>query len=807
MSAVLFKKFLTPFILVCALAACDAAEDRAKDHLANGKRLAAEGEYIKASLEFRNALRLDETLVEARYAYAVILVDQKNLRGALEQFKAVVTDDPTFVPARLRMAELFLVGGALDDAALMMEAAFAEAPNDPEVLALDATVHYRRGNREEALAQAEAALALAPNLITALLVKIADRIDSGASDEAMALLDRSIAEDPDNGSLHVVRLNLLNQQGDRQATEAQLRRLIEIYPEDGDLPITLARLRFLQGDRDEAEALLRASAAQRQDDSRAALAVVQFLREVDGESAARSELERLSSSEPDRVDYIIALAATEFDSGEREAAIARLRAAIDRESFDTVGRTRARTALASMLIVQGDLEMAEVILNQTLAADGEDADALTLRGRVLLDRDQIEPAVTDLRNALSQRPASPTILMLMAAANLRLGNEAQAEDNLSQAARVSGYAPEPVRRYVVQLLAGGRPDIAEKVLEDALEANGRRADLLAAIGEIRLVQQNWVGARRVGEELKSLPVVKGTVANAADRILAAALEGEGKSDQSVSLLEASWNQAGGGDRMAIRALTDAYLKNGQQDRAVEFLDSVVARYPNNIDALIQRSRVYIAARDISTAQTTLEKAVALQPANPAPRMALLEVLIGTDQIDAAIAEARDALAKSEVDAPAIRLVLATQLAQTGQRAAAIAEYDILYDQFPANPAVANNLASLLYTGTPTEEEIERAYVIARPLRNQRAAQFRETYGWSVFLRGNTREALAVLEPLGEVLTDSPLAQLHLGLVYEAVGRPEDAKRVLEAALALAEAGAPFEARDRAEAALARIGSN
>lgn len=804
MHGVTLRKFGLISIIPLFLAACDSPEERAEDHFQRGQQLAEAGDITKAVLEFRNTLQLDETRVDARYAYAVILIEQKNLRAALEQLKAVVNQDPTYVPARLRMAELFLIGGALDDALAMTEAALEQSPQDPEVLAVNATVHYRRGETAKALKGAAAALAIDPTTTSAVLVRVAERIDNGVPSEAIGLLDAAIEAAPEDGALHLVRLNILNELGDRRGTEAQLRRLIEIFPDDGNLPITLARLRFREGDRAEAEALLRASAAKREDDSKSALAVVQFLREVDGEDAARAELESLSKASPDRVDYVIALAAAEFNNGEQEEAIARLQSAIQREDAATGAKTRARTALASMLIVRGELIAAEQLLNETLAADAEDAEALTLRGRVLLDLNKTEPSLADLRNALKQRPSSPTVLLLMAQANQRLGNSAQAEDNLSQAARASGYAAEPVRRYIVQLISTGRPDIAEKVLDDALAANGQRGDLLAAIGEIRLSREDWIGARRAGQDLRAVTDGDTGLNVAADRILAAALAGEGKTDQSVELLERSWQQAGGGDPLAVRALTDAYLRSGQQDRAIQFLDRVIEEYPDNVDALVQRSRVHLAARDIASAEEVLKRAIAAEPTNANPRMALLQVLAGTGRNEAAIEEARKGLEMIEGEMPSMRLILALQLSQMGRDDEALVEYEALYEQYPSAAPVANNLASLLVSGEPTEEDIERAYLIARPLRSEPTPQFRETYGWTLFLRGNTREAITVLESTLSDLSDDPLARLHLGLAYEKGGQLDDARRTIEKALQLADAGAAFSKRDVAEAALTRL---
>ena len=50
--------------LIMALAGCGGAENRAAKYLAKARELFDQGEYAKAQLEVRNALKIEEKLVE-----------------------------------------------------------------------------------------------------------------------------------------------------------------------------------------------------------------------------------------------------------------------------------------------------------------------------------------------------------------------------------------------------------------------------------------------------------------------------------------------------------------------------------------------------------------------------------------------------------------------------------------------------------------------------------------------------------------------------------------------------------------------
>jgi cellulose synthase operon protein C len=83
-----------------------------------------------------------------------------------------------------------------------------------------------------------------------------------------------------------------------------------------------------------------------------------------------------------------------------------------------------------------------------------------------------------------------------------------------------------------------------------------------------------------------------------------------------------------------------------------------------------------------------------------------------------------------------------------------------------------------------EPSLARAEVIARRLRGLDAAAFQDTYGWIALRRGNLDEALAHLEPAAKGLPDDLLTQYHLGMLYDKLGRKDDAIAQLGIALKL-----------------------
>jgi tetratricopeptide (TPR) repeat protein len=155
---------------------------------------------------------------------------------------------------------------------------------------------------------------------------------------------------------------------------------------------------------------------------------------------------------------------------------------------------------------------------------------------------------------------------------------------------------------------------------------------------------------------------------------------------------------------------------------------------------------------------------------------------GRDEDAAAVLE------KGLTDAPGVPSLMwikAGELEKSGDIDGAIAIYEDLYEQDSSNLIVANNLASLITTHRASEEELERAFSIARRLRNSDLAPFQDTYGWIEYRRGNFNEAIDHLEKAAIGLPNDPLVQFHYGMALVAVDQKESAKTQLERALAIA----------------------
>ena len=783
------------------LGACDSAEERKQSHFDRGLELVEAGEPDRAFLEFTNALRIDSAFVPAHRELGRLHLAAGRPGPATGHFREVIDREPEDLETRLALARILLDARNVEAAGAQADAALDLAPDDPRALELRASVDLLTGDMEAALTRARAALAADPAAALARLVLVAERVRAEDPRGALALLEAAPASAEDDLALDLIRIQILEGLGDRAAVGDLLRALVDRQPDDVGLRLALVRW-HLQGDPpdlDAAEAGLRAAADLTPDEVGPRLQVVDFLRRTRGEPAARAELEALiAAGGPGAAAYERALALAEAAAGERDAAIARLEGIAARED-DPEAADAARLLIARLLDGPDAADRRAALVDQVLSRDPANAEALAMRAEAAIRDDRAGDAILDLRTALEQAPRDPALLELLALAHEREGDAALAAERRALAVQASNSAPGPTLRYARQLLAENRLGTAEAILLDALARAPREPRLLAALAEIRLRREDYDGAREATLALEALG--SPDEARRAELMRAATLFGEGRTEETLSLLEEGWRSRG--DALDMEALARAYAGAGEMERADDFLAQVLADNPDDVRAMQLLAEVRAVRGEGEAAEALLRRALEVAPADPGVHLQLWGVLEGAGRTEDAAAALEAGLAAAPDD-PRLRMSDAMRRERDADAEGAIAVYERLYAENPDDLIVSNNLASLLSDHREDAESLERAAVIARRLRGSPIPALQDTYGWTLHLTGENAQAVAVLREAAPQLPDSATAQYHLGMAYAAIGQDALALEQLERALTLAEAGAPFPHRTRAEAELARL---
>jgi tetratricopeptide (TPR) repeat protein len=245
-------------------------------------------------------------------------------------------------------------------------------------------------------------------------------------------------------------------------------------------------------------------------------------------------------------------------------------------------------------------------LLQTSPNDADTLHALALTELKLGDQDD---AVRDLGQAMAAAPQSLLIAVTLAQAKLQGQDPKGAEEVLKQAQQNS---PKSAPALVVLgkfYSAENRPQEAEQQFQRALALDGGNTAALFSLGVLQSRTGKKQEAEQTFRKLSRMPdkQTRGS--------LAAFFNEEGRQDEAMQELARLYKEDPT-DRTVRTWLINGYLSKGRTPEAEKLLAEALRKNPKDLDALLQRGEIALAARNFTQAETDLNHVVALQPVSP-----------------------------------------------------------------------------------------------------------------------------------------------------------------------------------------------
>lgn len=796
---------LVPFILALSgsllLAACESDEDKAERYFQSGLALLEAGDEERALVEFRNVFKYDGFHKEARRIYADTIFENGNVQEAYSQYLRLIEQYPNTADVRRQLTEIAISRGDWEEAMRHGNAAIELTPDVPRVQAIQLVLAYREASleRDEAARTtlAQDAASLLETLRTeedsdgAVLVRIIIDYLISIEDVSSALgeVKEALSRDPQAEDLNLLLARLLAQTGDIEGTSVQLRKMVEMFPENQEIQQALIDWYMSRRDFEGAEIFLRELAGSDTGPTEGHLSVVQMLRVGEGVDAARAELERLAAANKGTENgrlYEAMLATMIFDAGDAKAGIAAFRAALDGAEPSDQTR-RLQVMLAHMLEASKAHAEARALVEEVLTADASNVEALKMRAGWLIEVDKPGDAILALRSALNQSPRDPQILTLMAQAHERDGDIELAGERLALAVDVTGSRAEEALRYARFLVSQDRLPVAVTVLENARRSDPRNINVLSMLADIRLRTRELARAQTIVRQLRDIGTPESR--RVAIALHAQILQEQGRTEDSLALLKTQiGNDAQNEEGSLARSITlviQAQVNEGDFDAARTTIDEALADSPDDSQLQFLDAILNATMGDFEAAITGYESLIDRFPESVQLVRALTSVLNSNGRPDEAAKALAGALERMP-DQPDLLWMKASAQENEGDIDGALTTYEELYAQNSNSKIVANNLASLLGTHRDDPDSLQRATAISRRLRGTDVPAFQDTYGWIAFRRGDLEEAVSYLEPAAAALTEDPLVQYHLGMIYAALNRTEAAKETLRRATELAE---------------------
>lgn len=464
---------------------------------------------------------------------------------------------------------------------------------------------------------------------------------------------------------------------------------------------------------------------------------------------------------------------------------------------------------ALAVLNKGDFVEAERRARGVLARDPGSAPAHEILGAALALQNRLPEAITALNQAVELSPGQATALTKLGDIAVALGQNAIARDYFERAIAAAPHETRAHQRLGVFHEQEGYVDSAIHHFEKGL----------------RGTPETYLGVKF---NLARLYVMTGSFDSAIDllepwsheetgnaetfRVVAAAHLGAGRPDEALTLLERALRQQP--DDLTLHLEKgDALLAAGRTEDALEVFSSARAQPGAPAAIFVREGDTLVSLGRFEAAESAYRTALAREPRAGAAHHGLGSLYALTRRYDQAVMAYQDGLEHSpESDAllrgltvaelrrgntdaalaTAQRLMqVSTQSAdlfllaslheQAGQTRAA----EDLYRELVSNdeqfwPAF-NNLAMIrLQEGDPEEALAfaKRSYQLA----GTRVSNAAHTYGLAQLRSGHAAEARETFERARELEPNHALIRYHLGLTYLELGKDDDARTELQAAL-------------------------
>ena len=206
--------------------------------------------------------------------------------------------------------------------------------------------------------------------------------------------------------------------------------------------------------------------------------------------------------------------------------------------------------------------------------------------------------------------------------------------------------------------------------------------------------------------------------------------------------------------------------------------------------------VYIFQKNYTQAENAFQKAVDIRSQWPVPNNNLARLYLIQGKKQEAVAKFESSLRNNPRN-PAAYLSLGYIYQQSGEVQKAIETYEKALENNPNLWVAANNLAVLLSEKKYANEDLKKAFELAKRAHALRSDEpsVQDTLGWVYYKMDEMNQSLALLEEALAGEPENPIFNYHAGMALYKSKRPDDAREKLSRAL---ESREDFEGRAEAE---------
>jgi tetratricopeptide (TPR) repeat protein len=759
---------------VLLMAACTTPEKAKAQHVARGQALLKDKKFQEASLEFRNALQIDDKLADAHWGLANAYEGLQRYQEAFEEMKQVVALDPNNLDVRVRLGNYYLMGSkqspaGISEAERLAKEVLQKDANHIEGHILMGSVLFAQDHKTEAFAELNRAIEIDPKRVESYLSLARFHAQTNDLATAESIYQRAISVNGSSALAHYEYGKFLVQIKRLDNAETEFQKAVQVDGNNREARFILASFYLVNRQFGKAEEAYKA------------------LAELDKDKPeGRSVLADFYSS-----------------TGRMDEALAIYKEVVAKSPDYTQGHYR----LAEIMLMRGDTDGAKNEIANILKNDAKDRQAMILRARIEMQSGEpsdLKAAIEDLREVLKQEPNSRPGLFFMAEANFRLGQIDQARSFAGDLDRnYPDYLPGKLMQVQINLASGDAKSAlqaASQLQERLAKASPDRetspqmlADLRAntlvvhgsaalQLRDTKTARQDFMAAHDAAPRSTDIYVNLASVALA-----------ENKLDEAITFYNSALG-IDGANFNSLRGLISIYAALNHIDQAHARIDQALGAQPNNASLHFLKGQVYGFEKNAQGAEAEFRRALEIDGNYLAAYSALGALFVNTNQQDRAIQEYQKIVERRPDNAAAYTLLGMLEMNRQN--------YDGAADYFRKALAkdensvfAANNLAWIyaVYGKGNMDEAVRLAQSAVQA--SPEVPSFVDTLGWVYYKKGlygaaaeQLKKAVSADEAAARSTNSvaSPTYRFHLGMALSAKGDKAGARREIETALRLSE---------------------
>ncbi len=428
--------FCAILVLFFLIAGCASPDEKRDAFMKKGQQLEEKQDFVRARLEYKNAVKIDPECVECYERLAKVNMALKDLKGAYASYVKASELAPERNDLQMAVARLLIVGRAPDKAEEKLRSILEKEPHNWDAkLLLAMALARQEGKQDEALSILEAYRTANPGKPEGYILAAKILARKKMTAQAENLLKKGMEKCQDKKAILQTLFAVYEKEQSLEKALKVAEELASLNPEDPANYLALAKIHeqmkaFDQAGKDWRTALEKAKNA-----PSLILAYAQFLLRAKKPVEAQKALEEGVKENPNNLDLRIGLAELLTKTGKAQDALKILQEA-DLEKASPARKLALKNAEAKVLLALGKTEESLSKIEEILKENPKDAQALLLKARIALLKKDGETSVAALRQLVDDAPKNAEYRLLLAQAHLINNDIKLAEDQLKQATQI-----------------------------------------------------------------------------------------------------------------------------------------------------------------------------------------------------------------------------------------------------------------------------------------------------------------------------------------------------------------------------------